>query len=149
LGEAFNVRRRERLVWFYFLPGCAWQEVEGPVDLLPAAGLGPGVRSEAAWPLIDRQVRGKSMMIEAKSWGVSHCSRWFGRHRAMLAISPGGDDETAREGAAAGRRARTGACVDGGLPIGGGEDHVQSGNFKLGTWPCPEESGLDEGTQAR
>ena len=43
----------------------------------------------------------------------------------------GGDDETEREGAAAGRRARAGACVGGGSPIGDGEGRVQSGNFKL------------------
>jgi len=61
----------------------------------------------------------------------------------------GGDDETAREGAAAGRRARAGACVGGGSPIGGGEDHVQSGNFKLGSWLGPEGAGMDEGAQAR
>ena len=43
----------------------------------------------------------------------------------------GGDDETEREGAAAGRRARAGACVGGGSSIGDGEGRVQSGNFKL------------------
>ena len=46
---------------------------------------------------------------------------------------------------AAGRRARAGACVGGGSPIGGGEDHVQSGNFKLGSWLGPEGAGMDEG----
>ena len=50
---------------------------------------------------------------------------------------------------AAGRRARVGACVGGGSPIGGGEDHVQSGNFKLGSWLGPEGAGMDEGAQAR
>ena len=50
----------------------------------------------------------------------------------------GSDDETAREGAAAGRRARAGACVGGGSPIGDGEGRVQSGNFKPGTWLGPE-----------
>jgi hypothetical protein len=34
-------------------------------------------------------------------------------------------------------------------PIGGGEDHVQSGNFKLGSWLGPEGAGMDEGAQAR
>ena len=53
----------------------------------------------------------------------------------------GGDDETEREGAAAGRRARAGACVGGGSPIGDGEGRVQSGNFKPGTWLGPRRLG--------
>ena len=59
LTDVAMAQQAQKLMW----------TVMGPVDLLPAAGLGPGVRSEAAWPLIDRQVRGKSMTIEAKSWG--------------------------------------------------------------------------------
>ena len=59
LSDVAMATQSQKLLW----------TILGPVDLLPAAVLGPGVKSEAAWPLLDRQLRGRSMTIEATSWG--------------------------------------------------------------------------------